>query len=211
MIKFVSFDLDGTLADDSFDKTVWNEKIPEAYAKKNSLPITEAKKDVYAQYYRALYVEKVNSWTDVEYWFNRLGLENWKGLIAKMKREVFVFPDARETLEYLKDKYELVVLSNSEEKFLNFKLQAEGLADFFSHIISAPSRFGITKQNTRAYQKMLKVLKASAQEVVHVGDDLEMDYATARAAGLKAFHLRRGSPPENDDQIRELIDLKWKL
>lgn len=208
MIRFVSFDLDGTLADDAFDKLVWNEKIPQLYAQKNSLTLENAKRDVYAEYYKALYVENVHCWTDISYWFDRLELENWQGLIEEMKQDVFIFPDALETLDYLKAKYQLVVLSNSEEKFLKFKIEAENIGGYFSHIISAPSRFNLTKNHSRVYQKMLKVLGASADELVHVGDDYEMDYLSAQQAGIQAYHLKRGTQKESDNHITKLTDLK---
>lgn len=211
MIRFVSFDLDGTLADDSFDKKVWHEEIPKLYANKNNLSLDEAKKSVFSEYYKALYIERIDSWTDIEYWFNRLELKGWKKLIDEMKKYVFLYKDTKEILEYLKDKYELIIVSNSEEKFLNFKLEAEGIKDYFSHIFSAPSRFNLTKQTPKTYQKVLKVLKAEPDEVVHIGDDFFMDYEIPVQVGIKSYHLRRDITPENDNQIRFLIDLKWKL
>jgi hydroxymethylpyrimidine pyrophosphatase-like HAD family hydrolase len=50
MIKFISFDLDGTLTHENkrFDYILWNVEIPKIYAKKNDISLKEAEKVIFS-------------------------------------------------------------------------------------------------------------------------------------------------------------------
>jgi len=211
MIKYISFDLDGTLADESFDKLVWNEEIPKMYAEKSKISLEDAKKIIYSEYYKALYIEFVKSWTDIEYWFNRLGLNNWQKLIQDMKGNVFVYPDVLEILEYLSKKYKLIIISAAYDKFLNVKLEAQGIKKYFSQVFSIPSDFGIPEKNRDAFFKVLEKLKIQPNELVHIGDDHNKDYTVPMSIGIKSFHLVRSKQLKEDHTIHSLLELKEKL
>ena len=131
MIKVIGFDLAVTLAGEDFDKIIWNEEIPNLYAKKNKLSIEDAKTKVYADYFKAKYIENVPEWTNIEHWFKRLRLENgWNKLLEDMKGKIYLYT---ETLKVLKNlsKYKIVIISNSHPHFLSMKLKIEGLSQYF--------------------------------------------------------------------------------
>ncbi|MBI2148222.1 HAD family hydrolase [Candidatus Woesearchaeota archaeon] len=211
MIKYISFDLDGTLADETFDSLIWNEEIPKLFAKKNKVSLEEAKTRVYAEYYKALYIEKIRNWTDIYYWFKRFNFKDWKVLLQDMKKHVFLYSDTIESLQYLSKKYRLIIISNSEEKFLNIKLEAEGLKKYFDKIYSAPTNFNISKKNAGLFLEVLKKLKINKEEVIHIGDDHYLDYEVPSSVGIKSFHLVRSKNLKQKHTIHSLLELKNKL
>ncbi len=212
MIKAVSFDLDGTLADEKFDNMVWLEELPRLFAEKHKLSFQDAQDKVFSQYYRAQYIEKLklDEWTDVSYWMERLELGGWKKLIDNLKKQVFVFPDAVETLQMLHKKYKLIIISNANDRFLNIKLEAEGLKQYFDFIYSAPSRFGMRKSKP-VFENILQELKLKPEEVVHIGDDHDGDYLTPKEIGIHAFHLLRDRKQQGPQEIQSLTELPGKI
>src|SRR3989344_5768566 len=112
MIKYISFDLDGTLADNRFDLIIWDEEIPRLYAERNHISLEEAKTKVFAEYYKALYIEKVQQWKDVAYWFKRLDLDDsWEDIIKSASKNISLYTNAINVLEYLSKRYKLLIIS----------------------------------------------------------------------------------------------------
>src|SRR3989344_7391643 len=137
MIRYISFDVDGTLADDKFDNEIWWHEIPNLYAKQYKISIEKSKMVVYSEYYKSLYIEKVNLWTDIEYWFKRLGLKDWKKLIDNTRKYVSLYYDTIETLEYLNKKYNLIIISDANKKFLDIKLDCKNIRNYFDYIFTS--------------------------------------------------------------------------
>ncbi|HLC97586.1 MAG TPA: HAD family hydrolase [Candidatus Nanoarchaeia archaeon] len=212
MIKAISFDLDGTLADEKFDSLIWNEELPKAYAKKKNLTFERAKEKIFATFYTAEWFEKLSwdKWTDLEYWCNRFQVGDWKEIVQRLRNEVLVFEDVFPVLEQLKKNYKLIIVSNANEKFLNVKLEIEGLKKYFDHIYSAPSQFKLRKSKP-VFKLILKELHLKPQEVVHVGDDHDGDYLVPRELGMRAFHLLRGRKRKGEFEINSLKELLKKL
>jgi len=211
MIKAVSFDLDGTLADDTFDRLIWHEEIPRLYAEKNRIGLERAKEKVFATYYIALDIERQKEWTDIGYWMGRFGLGEWKLLVKRLKNKIFVYDDVYPVLKELSRKYPLIIVSNASSKFLNVKLEAQKLKGYFKHIFSSPSHFGIQRKNKEVYNAILKQLKLKPSEVVHVGDDHELDYNVPTELGMHAFHLLRGRKRTGKHEITSLSELPEKI
>lgn len=208
MIKYISFDLDGTLADEKFDKLIWHEEVPKLYARKYGMSLEEAKRRVYSDYYKALDIERVKHWTSIRYWFRRFGLTNWKQLLQDMKKEIFVYDDTVEALEYLSKRYKLIIISSSERKFFELKLEAEGIKKYFNYIFSAPNNFRITRNNREMYKAVLTKLKIKPKEMVHVGDDYHLDYLVPKELGIQCYHLVRNKGTKAKNTIHSLLELK---
>lgn len=211
MIKYISFDLDGTLSDDAFDRFIWHEEIPKLYAVKHGMTLENAKLHVFADYYRALYIEEVENWSDIAFWFNRLNLDGWQQLVEDMKKHVFVYPDVADALNTLSKKYKLLVCSNNGRKFIEAKLDAEGLKKYFDFIFSASDDFGISKKNKVMFQKILEKLGTKPEEVVHIGDSHELDYEVPTSIGIKSYHLVRSKAMKDKHIIHSLAELKTLL
>jgi len=212
MITHISFDLDGTLVNEKFDKIIWHEEIPKLFAEKNKIDIEDAKTKVYAEYYRGAFIDKVDCWTDISYWFDRLGLDGWNTLMANMKKHILVYDDTLKTLEQLSaKKYKLIIISNAEKKFLDMKLEAEGLKKHFSSVFSAQSTFGVRKKNKEVFMKVLGLLGIRPENMIHVGNDRYLDIEIPSSVGIKSFLLDRTGKMKGDNVIHSLDELEGKV
>jgi len=212
MITHISFDLDGTLVDEKFDNIIWHEEIPKLFAEKNKIDIEDAKTKVYAEYYRGAFIEKVDCWTDISYWFQRLGLDGWDNLMVDMKKHILVYDDTLKVLEQLsRKKYKLIVMSNAEEKFLDMKLEAEGLKKHFSSVFSAQSTFGVRKKNKEVFTEVLERLGIGPENIIHVGNDRHLDLEVPSSVGIKSFLLDRIGKMKGDNVIHSLDELVGKV
>ncbi len=207
-LKYIAFDLDGTLADERFDDLVWNHEVPKLYAVRHRISLEEAKKRVFAEYYKALYIEKVPEWGDVSYWFKRFDLRNWRKIFGDLKHEIFVYDDAVDTLQYLSKNYRLILISSAEQKFLRAKLKTEGLRDYFDYVFSAPSTFGLSKKGMDMYVQVLKKLRVKPEQVLMVGDDHYLDYVVPTSLGMRALHLVRSKKLKGSHVIHSLKELQ---
>ncbi len=121
------------------------------------------------------------------------------------------YPDARESLQALRERgYRLGLISNFEP-WLEDLLRRLGLADFFS-IMVISGREGVEKPHPRIFRIALERLGAPPGACLHVGDSPESDYRGAREAGMRAVLLDRWGrhpsfPGERISDLRELLNL----
>ena len=208
MIKVISFDLDGTLAEEEFDTIIWFEEIPKLYAKKYKIPIKKAKKFVFAEYNKFRHDHR---WTDVGFWFEHFELENWQKLLDDLKHKIRLFPDTIPVLKELNKKYELIIITSSEKKFLELKLDAENLRNYFEYIFSMPTDFRQLRKDETVYLKILDKLKIKPDEIIHIGDNEGFDYKAPKKVGIKAYILDRKKERKGSHVIHDLYQLKEKL
>jgi len=109
-----------------------------------------------------------------------------------------LYPEVPEVLKQLKPRFQLAVISNFDGR-LRFILEHLGISKFFAHIFIS-SEIGADKPDPEIYRRALKLIDLKPNEVLHVGDDPERDWETARAAGLSIFRLDR---PKNS--LRDLV------
>jgi putative hydrolase of the HAD superfamily len=108
------------------------------------------------------------------------------------RHELEFFPEVVDALRRLATRYPLLALSNG-----NAEIARTALAPWFHGAISA-REFGVGKPDPRIFHEACRRLGCAPAEVLHVGDDLELDVLAARSAGLQAYWLRRepGDPAE---------------
>ena len=109
-----------------------------------------------------------------------------------------LYPEVPDVLKQLKPRFQLAVISNFDGR-LRFILEHLGISKFFAHIFIS-SEIGADKPDPEIYRRALKLIDLKPNEVLHVGDDPERDWETARAAGLSIFRLDR---PKNS--LRDLV------
>ncbi len=210
MKKIISFDMDGTLVDPEFTDWVWGHGIPSLYAEKARIPFEEAKDFVVKEYLKV--GEGAIEWYDIKYWFRffRLG-ESWAEVMERYTDRIKVYPDVHPLLEHLRDSYPLVLTSNAGREFIQIEMEATGLHRYFDRIFSATSDFGEVKKTASFYSKICRILGASPQEIVHVGDHYEFDYVVPRSLGIRAFYLDRSDGQRGEFVISDLRDLEKGL
>lgn len=207
MIKVVSFDLDGTLADENFDKSIWNEEIPKLYAKKYNLSIDEAKEKVFAEYEK----EKGNPrWTDIEFWFDRFNLEDWSKLLNDLKHKIKLFPETIKVISDLNKNFKLVVITQSEKKFMDLKLEIENLKGYFSDIFSTVHYFEKLEKDEEIFKEIIKKLKVKPEEIAHIGNHWDFDYIIPRKLGINAYFIDREKKKFGEFIVHNLEEFKEK-
>jgi putative hydrolase of the HAD superfamily len=102
------------------------------------------------------------------------------------RQRVDFYPDVLDALRRLSKAYPLLALSNG-----NADLARVGLAPWFRGSLSA-REFGIGRPDARIFVEACRRLDCAPGEVLHVGDDLELDVRGARDAGLQVVWVCRG-------------------
>ena len=103
-----------------------------------------------------------------------------------------LYPEVKETLTALGPHFELAIVSNFDGR-LRMILEHLSISQFFRHVFIS-SELGADKPDPAIYRRALEITGLRPDEVLHVGDDPERDWAAARAAGLEVFELHR---PQN--------------
>lgn len=101
------------------------------------------------------------------------------------RQRVELFEDALPALEWLASRYPLVALSNG-----NADVHRVGLGAHFRDALSAQG-FGVGKPDARIFHAAAKAAGAEAGEVLHIGDDVNLDVLGALGAGMQAAWLNR--------------------
>ncbi len=118
-----------------------------------------------------------------------------------------------ETLEYLKEKYVLHIITNGFSFVQDVKLQKSNLDKYFVTITNSEAA-GHKKPNENIFNHALTTANASKTESIMIGDSIEADVLGAINFGIKAVYFN----PTNEVffhseiiQIQSLIQLKYIL
>jgi len=103
--------------------------------------------------------------------------------ITKSPLKKKIFPHVRETLDFIKDKFRMHIITNGFEEVQMIKLQNTDLMKYFEHIITS-ERAGVKKPEKGIFEYSLKIANAEAKESLMIGDDLEVDILGAKNAGI---------------------------
>jgi putative hydrolase of the HAD superfamily len=101
------------------------------------------------------------------------------------RNEIECYPDSLAALERLAAMYPLVSITNG-----NADLERIGLAHFFKFAITARG-CGVAKPDARIFDFACTQLEVTPSEVLHVGDDPQLDVVGARNAGLRTAWINR--------------------
>lgn len=101
----------------------------------------------------------------------------------RVSRKTNLFPGVRETLTYLKGKYNLYIITNGFVEIQTNKLESSALSHYFKRIFMAEAT-GFQKPDKRFFYHALSTVNAKKAESIMVGDDLEADIDGARDAGI---------------------------
>ena len=212
MIKLISFDLDGTLVDNTnLDVVFWYEEVPKLYAQKNKIPLEKAKRIVRKEY------DKVGpynlNWYRPSFWFGKFGFNRPHGkVISDMKKCVELYSETKKVLNKLNKKYPLIVITNSSNELVKYKIHAESISEYFRYVFSAIDDFQIVKKDPRIFRTMLKIFKIKPKQMVHVGDDWDFDYLAPKKLGIRAFYLdRKKEKPKNSDIVHDLKEFAERI
>ena len=101
------------------------------------------------------------------------------------RNRIDLYPEAQESLERLSRRYKLAVISNG-----NADVHRIGIGRHFVAVVNARSA-GFPKPDPRIFHAACDALGCLPQEVLHVGDDVELDVRGAVGAGSRAAWINR--------------------
>lgn len=124
---------------------------------------------------------------------------------------VDLFPNTAEALARLAQRYPVAALTNG-----NADLSRIGIGQHFVFQLGAREH-GVAKPHASIFHAACERLGQRPDEVLHVGDDPELDVLGARRAGLRCAWINRDAQawhPEHDDPdfiVRDLHELAVRL
>ncbi len=108
-----------------------------------------------------------------------------------------VMPHTVAILDYLRQHYQLHILTNGFAAVQAIKLRSAGLTDYFTEVVSSDTT-GHRKPHRSVFDYLLDRIGAASQACVMIGDNLETDVRGAREAGIDQifYNPKRGKHHE---------------
>ncbi|HWK21694.1 MAG TPA: HAD family hydrolase [Ureibacillus sp.] len=129
-----------------------------------------------------------------------LGAELGERFVEERKKSPFVYEDTYAVLDELKDKYQLVLLTNGAPSLQNLKLEiTPEIRPYFDHVIISGD-FGKGKPNAELFEYMMDKAGITASEGIMVGDNLNTDIKGSDRVGMKNVWINREGK-ENDTEV----------
>lgn len=100
-----------------------------------------------------------------------------------------LYPEVVETLERLRARHRLAVISNFDGR-LRAILEQLGVSKYFESLVIS-SEVGADKPDALIFRRALELNRVAAPEALHVGDDPVRDWEGAAAAGIRVVRLQR--------------------
>ena len=223
--KHIFFDLDHTLWDFDKNSALTFEKI----FKLNDLNIDlSAFLEVYVpinlQYWKLYREEKIDKkslkFARLNDAFKALDLEVSARIIHKLSDDYIthlstfnhLFPDTIALLEYLQPKYTLHIITNGFKEVQHGKLNQSNIDHFFQTVTNS-EMVGVKKPNPKIFKHALQMAKATAEESLMIGDNLEADIMGALNFGMDAicFNYHKETLASDIIGVDHLSELKMYL
>ncbi|MHA7843344.1 MAG: YjjG family noncanonical pyrimidine nucleotidase [Winogradskyella sp.] len=99
-----------------------------------------------------------------------------------------LFEGTLSILNYLRDKYELHIITNGFEEAQERKMQNANIRSYFKTITNS-EMVGVKKPNPKIFNFALDSAKASPNESVMIGDSLEADIEGAHNIGMETIYF----------------------
>ena len=85
-----------------------------------------------------------------------------------------LFNGTLEILDYLREKYQLHIITNGFDEIQELKLSRSGIKNYFDKIITSES-VGVKKPNPKIFNYALQITNALPRQSIMIGDNLEAD------------------------------------
>ena len=123
-----------------------------------------------------------------------------------------LFDGTLEILDYLNSKYSLHIITNGFKEVQHGKLNASGISKFFETVTNS-EMVGVKKPNPIIFNHALKISKASVENSLMIGDNLEADILGAKNIGMDAicYNYHNDEIPDDILEIKHLLELKRYL
>jgi len=136
----------------------------------------------------------------------RLGEAMASGFIEGISSKTYLFPFAKEILEYLYLKYPLHIITNGFEEVQFSKLKNSGMDRYFTSVITSEEARS-KKPDAEIFQYALRKTGALPEESIMIGDDLEIDIAGARKMGIDQLFVNHDKKEHAEPVTLEVFSL----
>lgn len=124
-----------------------------------------------------------------------------------------LFEGTFEILDYLKEKYELHIITNGFEEIQTKKMESSKILHYFSNVVTSDS-VGVKKPNPKVFNYALEKANAQNNNSVMIGDSIEADIEGALSVGMNVIHANFEKEKEKNvkfNSITSLLDIKQYL
>jgi len=118
-----------------------------------------------------------------------------------------LFPGAIETLDYLKGKYQMHIITNGFEEIQDVKIKKSGLEGYFRHIFIS-EKVGYQKPQKEIFLHAMQVAGADLHGSLMIGDNMQTDIAGARSIGMDQVFFNPTQAHAKEKATYEIIALK---
>ena len=138
-------------------------------------------------------------------------LQRVRELYVEAHDSIFLYDETLETLNELKKKRKIIALITNVDSYAHNKIMVLFPKDFFDYII-ASHEIGIRKPDKRIFLKLIEKFDVKPEEILMVGDSIEMDIKPAKLLGWKTALINRDKkkssyPDYNLINLKELLNI----
>jgi putative hydrolase of the HAD superfamily len=225
-IKHVFFDLDHTLWDFEKNSDLTFQKLFKDYEIDLDIAIfLEVYKSINFKYWRLYRQEKVSKeqlrYQRLKEAFDAVHFSISDQLIDTLAIQYIevmphfnhLFEGAIDILNYLKDKYQLHIITNGFEEVQAKKMKSSKILHYFDQVITSES-VGVKKPNPIIFEHALSVAKATTENSIMIGDSLEADIEGAINFGIKAIYCdfeNNNTKSNTFETVKSLFEIKQLL
>ena len=137
---------------------------------------------------------------------NGLGDEIGDYYVHHSPRQTELFPHAIRVLDYLKDKYQLHVITNGFEEVQHIKLSESKIANYFKEVILS-ERVGVKKPHPFIFKKAMSIANAKPNNSIMIGDDWYADIYGASRVGMDSIFFNPDKVAHNNKVDRQITCL----
>ncbi|GAB3658129.1 YjjG family noncanonical pyrimidine nucleotidase [Echinicola sediminis] len=123
-------------------------------------------------------------------------IEMEEDFLQRTSSKPHLFPYSKEILNYLKDKYELHIITNGFNESQALKMNSSGITSYFKLIVTSETT-GHRKPDKRIFEYAMGQLETSAEECLMIGDNPISDIQGARNAAIDQVFF---NPYKQDNQ-----------
>lgn len=189
-------DMDGTILDLAYDNFMWLTHVPERWAEKNGMTVSEARKRLFAKYGE---IQGELYWYCLDHWSERLELDVMQ-LHRDNDERIEYLPGAREFLEAVRESDKKVLLvTNSHPDTLRLKQEITGFSEYFDGIHSAHT-YGYAKERQEFWHALQEEEHFDPATTLFV-DDTESVLRSAQEYGVGG--LITVTWPDTSEPVRD--------